>query len=614
MTAKEVMGPVLPPQKLELAEEQDESATGFNVLDFTASLLDFIPPPTPPRKPKVILTKPTAVEALIQKARAGISEKPIARDQAKLYEQIFEFQREGKVKEADALIEELDDPRLLGHVLFQRYMHPNAYTSSFAELRSWLELFADHPGADRIYKLAVARKPIGENVKIQAPDKAHGITRLSEPTMRMGRRYVSSRQRTDEQVHALNALNREIFSLVRKGQPSQAYQRLQAEASLLDNIEYDLLRGEIAAGYLYNGKAQEAGELAAQSVKRSGLHVPKAGWVAGLVAWRDKRYSAAARHFEVVARSSYASSWTAAAGAYWAARAHMRTGNVKAVSIWLRRGLAQPRTFYGLISTRALGRDFDFNWKVPAFTKEYMETLSKIPAANRAMALVLAGQPDLAQAELIRIRPENDAQHKALLSYAAYANLPGLALRAASGAANEQGGFYDAALYPTGPWQPVEGYKIDPALVHAIMRQESRFDPRAKSPSGAKGLMQLMPATAKSLANQKDAQLDHPETNLELGQRYLEDLLGSQVVENDLLYLLIAYNAGPGNLAKWKQRWSDVKDPLLFIELIPSSETRAYVERVLSNYWIYRLREDQDTPTLDAITAGQPAKYNAQAL
>lgn len=609
--------PPVPVPQQKPQEAEAKAGAGFNVLGFTSSLLNFSSPPLPARKPDmpdIMTDDSSAIDTLMEEIRAGIPEKPIRRDQAALYKDIFELQRQGNMKAADTLIAALEDPRLIGHVLLQRYMHPKAYNSTFTELRRWLELFADHPGAERIYKLALARKPQGANTGLQSPEKVRGIVRTHEPTMRKGQRYLSSRQRTDEQQQTLDALKREIRALVRKDRPSQAYQRLQANAGVFDNVEYDILQGEIASGYLHNGKTLEAGKLAAQSVKRSGLHVPRAGWVAGLVAWQGKHYSAAARYFEVVARSPYASGWTAAAGAYWAARAHMRTGNVKGVSLWLRRGLSQPRTFYGLISTRALGRDFDFNWKIPAFTKAHMDILSKIPAANRAMALVLAGQPDLAQAELIRIRPENDEQHKALLSYAAYANLPGLALRAANSASNEDGGFYDAALYPTGPWQPVEGYKIDPALVHAIMRQESRFDPRAKSPSGAKGLMQLMPATARSLADEKDAPLDHPETNLELGQRYLENLLDSQVVENDLLYLLIAYNAGPGNLAKWKKRWSDVKDPLLFIELIPSSETRAYVERVLSNYWIYRLREGQDTPTLDAVAAGQPAKYNAKAL
>ena len=114
---------------------------------------------------------------------------------------------------------------------------------------------------------------------------------------------------------------------------------------------------------------------------------------------------------------------------------------------------------------------------------------------------------------------------------------------------------------------------------------------------------------AQSVATDENFDLYDPQTNLELGQAYLQQLLKAPSVDNNLLSLLVAYNAGPGNLAKWRNQWRDVMDPLLFIELLPSSETRKYVERVLSNYWIYRLRDDLTTPTLDAVVAGTPVKY-----
>ncbi|MBL4805358.1 MAG: lytic transglycosylase domain-containing protein, partial [Alphaproteobacteria bacterium] len=458
------------------------------------------------------------------------------------------------------------------------------------------------------YRLAEARKPAGLAATIRQPVVSEGIVRTYEPASRARKRYVSAKKRTNDEISTLNSFNRQIYAEIRKDRLKSAKSLLDKHVNLLDDVEYDLLRAEIASAYLHHGNADTAYQLARASVKRSGLHVPKAGWVAGLVAWRNGKYMDAARYFEVTARSPYASGWTLTAGAYWAARSHMRTGNVKMVSSWLKRGIKQPRTFYGLVSTRALGRDFDFNWKIPAFTKKYLNILSEIPEGQRAIALVMAGQVDLAEAELIRVKPENEEQRTALLAYANYANLPGLALRLATDASGASGDVYDAALYPMGNWRLTDG-KVDPALVHAIMRQESRFDPNAESPSGAKGLMQLMPATAKSVAVTGEERLDHAETNLELGRRYIENLLDTDVVGGNLVYLLIAYNAGPGNLAKWKRRWPDVKDPLLFIELIPASETRAYVERVLSNYWIYRLREGADTPTLDAITSGKAPLY-----
>ncbi len=567
--------------------------------------------PIPPRKPAYIPPQRSTIERLMLEAQGKTYDKPMKAGQAELYQQIFEAQREGDMKKANSLIEDLTDTRLLGHVLFQRYMHPSAYTSTFAELQQWMDVYADHPAAHRIYRLAEARKPTSLAHTVKQPEVSKGIVRTFEPASRARKRYVSAKRRTNDEVSQLNSVNRQVYSALRKGRLKEARSIIDKHVNLLDNVEYDLLRAEIASSYLHRGDAQTAFSLAKASVKRSGLHVPKAGWVAGLIAWRQQKYMDAARYFEVTARSPYASGWTLTAGAYWAARSHMRTGNVKMVSTWLKRGSKQPRTFYGLVATRALGRDFDFNWKIPAFTKKYLNVLNAIPAGQRAIALVMAGQVDLAEAELIRVKPENDDQRIALLAYANYANLPGLALRLATDASGASEDIYDAALYPMGNWRLNEG-NVDPALVHAIMRQESRFDPNAESPSGAKGLMQLMPATAKSVAVTGEERLDHAETNLELGRRYIENLLDTDVVGGNLVYLLVAYNAGPGNLAKWKRRWPDVKDPLLFIELIPASETRAYVERVLSNYWIYRLREGADTPTLDAITAGKAPLYGFQ--
>ncbi len=232
------------------------------------------------------------------------------------------------------------------------------------------------------------------------------------------------------------------------------------------------------------------------------------------------------------------------------------------------------------------------------------------------MALVAAGQPHLAENELQRINATDDDLRDAILAYANYANLPALAMRLGNVVSSSEGKFYDAALYPKAPWEPDNGYKVDPALINAIARQESRFDPGAESPSGALGLMQLMPGTASAISHdlrvsdsEKEYRLKDPQLNLEIGQRYIQDLLKDRSVQGDILKLLVAYNAGPGNLSRWKRQWSDVDDPLLFIELIPSAQTRSYVERVLSNYWIYRLRENQRTPTLDALAEGRPALY-----
>lgn len=610
----------LPSKKPTQSSGANSNSGSAGILDFTKALLDFTKSdkksdaiPKPPTKPKQKAQTPNVAPAKVTKDKNENFAKALSNGNIAIYKKIFALQEAGKITAANTQIKKLSDHRLYGYVLQQRYLHPTSYTSTFDELRAWLDQYADHAGADRIYELAERKRSSGNNARLKSPDTKIRIARRGEPTMRQGRRYASAKTRTTDEANAVKQFRQTVTRNIRGGTPSAAIDILQdtERSKILDTVEYDILNARIAAAMLYKGQVDNAYKLASQSANRSGLHVPLASWVAGLVSWKRGKYKTAAKYFENVGRSTYASSWTRAAGSYWAARSHMRRGDVKAVSIWLNRAASAPRTFYGLIATRALGRDFDFNWDIPTFTKDNHKILSANPRGVRAIALAQINELAKAQSELLRISPNETPQmHDALLAFSAYTRLPGVAMRLGSTPADSQLELYhDAALYPLGPWKPKSGYKINSALMHAIMRQESRFDPQAESGSGAKGLMQLMPATAKSVADSGDPDMEDPSVNLELGQRYLQQLLKSSRVDNNLLSLLIAYNAGPGNLLKWKRHWSDVKDPLLFIELLPSAETRAYVERVLSNYWIYRLRENKDVSSLDAVVAGKPVKY-----
>jgi soluble lytic murein transglycosylase len=132
--------------------------------------------------------------------------------------------------------------------------------------------------------------------------------------------------------------------------------------------------------------------------------------------------------------------------------------------------------------------------------------------------------------------------------------------------------------------------ELDPFLVAAIARQESAFDAGVTSRAGARGLMQLMPATGRWWAGRlgiRDFSIDllfHPETNVHLGTAYFADL---QRRYGELQISLVAYNAGPTRARRWRQR-PEYADPELFAERIPLSETRSYVRSVQSHYRIYR--------------------------
>jgi soluble lytic murein transglycosylase-like protein len=198
----------------------------------------------------------------------------------------------------------------------------------------------------------------------------------------------------------------------------------------------------------------------------------------------------------------------------------------------------------------------------------------------------------------------------ALLALAHKLNLPAMQMRMAHGMRGSDNRPYDWALFPMPPWRPAKGFAMDRALIYAFMRQESGFNARAKSPVGARGLMQLMPRTAsfvagdRSLRRRNKSKLYVPEFNLELGQKYLTYLLHDELVKGDLFHLAVAYNAGPGNLRKWLRKAKFDGDPLLFVESIPWRESRLFVERVLTNFWIYRERLRQDSPSLDAAATG----------
>ncbi|MDJ1169523.1 transglycosylase SLT domain-containing protein [Roseofilum sp. BLCC_M154] len=150
---------------------------------------------------------------------------------------------------------------------------------------------------------------------------------------------------------------------------------------------------------------------------------------------------------------------------------------------------------------------------------------------------------------------------------------------------------YWQALYPFPYLEPIQSWskdrQLNPLLVTALMRQESRFMPQIKSVVGATGLMQVMPETAEWIAGQINLasyELDNPNDNIKLGTWYL-NYTHSEYNNNSLL-AVASYNAGPGNVADWLNRFG-FRDPDDFVEKIPFPETYGYVKSVFGNYWNY---------------------------
>ena len=147
------------------------------------------------------------------------------------------------------------------------------------------------------------------------------------------------------------------------------------------------------------------------------------------------------------------------------------------------------------------------------------------------------------------------------------------------------------------------------------MHQESMFNKSAKSHKGAVGLMQIMPSTAKFISSNKKVKRNNsnilkiPEINLDVGQEYIEYLLNLKSVNSNLIFLTAAYNGGPGNLQNWQKNINYLDDPLFFMESIPSRETRWFIEKVLTKYWIYENKIGRQSDSLRMLANGKDPIY-----
>jgi len=349
--------------------------------------------------------------------------------------------------------------------------------------------------------------------------------------------------------------------------------------------------------------------LSQRATEGSGDWAAMGHWVAGLASFRQNDCDAAARHFDSIGKAYVAPTELRSAAAFWAARSHVRCGRPHLSTERLQAAVARDKDgFYGLLATTTLGLDPRIDWREPDFIQADWTTLRGHQGARRAAALVEIGQIGLADRELrhLAATTSNDT-YEPILRLAARLDLPAtqyfLAQTPPPGQMPPM-----SARFPTPDWNPVRGWRVDRSLVFAHALQESKFITTARSGAGAKGLMQIMPGTARDLSRSmaiehREELLADPAFNVEFGQSYLEMLRDSPHTQGMLPKVIAAYNAGPGSVQKWNAGGlKDNGDVLLFMESIPFRETRHYVGVVLRNYWLYEMKETAQAP---ARTAGR---------
>tara|TARA_B100000674_G_scaffold229932_1_gene189084 strand:+ start:266 stop:2005 length:1740 start_codon:yes stop_codon:yes gene_type:complete len=542
--------------------------------------------------------------------------KILSEEDVKNYQKAYLFQEKCKWKSANKFILKIQNKLLLGHILAQKFLHPDCYKSQYLELYYWLKEYNDHPQAKRIYKLAIRRMPSGYKSPTK-PSLPQGIETESIKTNKKDK-YKSLKKLSKSQRNEKNKLINGIKSRVNRGWPTGAVQLLnQRDVNLLlDQVEIDQQKELIAKGYFLANKNELAIQYASEALVNSAKYVPYAAWTAGLCSWRLEKYEDAANYFSLFSISLEEDDWHQTSGSFWTARSYAKLGKYEDINFWLKRASNNANSFYGMLALEILGVEDKIDWNNKTILNKKNSKLLNLPAGKRLQSLIQVGFAEELEKEIVYLNSilNKDIAEESI-SIAENFDLAYTQLKIVNKL--EQFGM-DVPIYlyyPTSVWKPRDGYKLEKELLHAFMHQESMFNTKAKSKDGAIGLMQVLPSTAKFITKSKDVKrnnsniLKNPEINLEVGQEYITYLLDLELVSRNLIFLAAAYNGGPGNLQKWKRETNYLGDPLFFMESIPSRETRWFIEKILTKYWIYQNKNKKEMRSLKMLANGNDPLY-----
>ena len=378
-------------------------------------------------------------------------------------------------------------------------------------------------------------------------------------------------------------------------------------AALIDGDRWWGEQRLVARRLLDMGQAAQAYALCERNAAVSEAARTDAEFLAGWIALRFlNRPEDAGRHFALAAVHAKAP-WSVARAAYWRGRAAEALKRDDEARDDYARGAAFPVVYYGQLSAQKLGR--------AAATLRAPQSVATGDARDEAIRVVetlyAAGLDAFARSLALDIaRTASDDSQIAALGAIVNARGDAYASVAVGKKAIERGFWLDEIAFPTygvPVFSPV-GKSADLPLIYAVARQESEFAPAAASGAGAKGLMQVMPATARETAVKvglpfdADRLISDPAFNTQIGAAYLGQLLNDE--SGSPMLAFAAYNAGSGRVKQWINAYGDPRvsaDPVDWVERIPFDETRDYVQKVSENLGVYRARLADATPNLARV-------------
>jgi soluble lytic murein transglycosylase len=357
------------------------------------------------------------------------------------------------------------------------------------------------------------------------------------------------------------------------------------------------LRLVLATDLIDEGSYKLAYQLVESNQYDDSVNIVDTEWMAGKIAYmylNNKKL--ALKHFENIYRSAKYSV-SKAKGAYWAGMTANKLGMKDQAQWFFSEAAKYPDCFYGQLGiSRTEHKSFSIS-QAPA-DLDNMNSWLNSNYVVRIAEVMLKNNMHWDSRKFMQAAvnsADSFAKKYALVKYGVKVNAPFLSVIAGKELAR-QGNFSLHGSYPVLSFNPPE--RLEKAFMLAIIRQESEYDQYAGSAKAARGLMQLIPGTAKDMC--KKLGLKYSENNvtasasfnMTLGSNYLADLVEN--FEGSYVLAMIGYNAGPGNASKWVKRFGDPRhlkttdEMVEWIEKIPFYETRGYVQNVLANLHIYR--------------------------
>jgi soluble lytic murein transglycosylase-like protein len=478
------------------------------------------------------------------------------------------------------------------------YTHANSPKVSPEQIAAWFNDGTDLPQAEQLARMG-AKRGMSTLPALPAPQ--------SFQSQSYAPKRIQPRPVNDGTMPAGTASA--ILAAIKADNPAEAQALLAAIDPMLSGDARAEWRQRVAWSHYIENNDNAALELARTAAEGTGAWVAEGAWVEGLAAWRMGYCSLAGEAFERVGAQA-ANVELAAAGHYWAARAALRCREPAQAQQHLNAAAQIDDTLYGMLAAEQLGIELPQHAPPAPLSREDWRELQQRPNVRVAAALIEIGRPALADEVLrheARIGPSY--QFAPLVRLARELGLPSTQLFMAHNA--PYGTTSDPALrFPVAYWQPVGGWRVDPALAFAHALQESNFRASAVSPANARGLMQIMPASARDHSGRLGlgtsfADLNDPQVNLAYGQRHLEMLRDSPATGGVLPKIMAAYNAGLTPVSRWNSEINDQGDPLLWMESIPYWETRGYVAIVMRNYWMYERAAGAPSPSRRALAQGR---------